>query len=140
MPTITNKVAPKNLQYQLKKSKDGSTSEKESQPIVEKEAFEFLKFIKHSEYSIVEQLKKMPAWISMLSLFQNLKLHCNALLKALDKAYVAHNIFMEGIDQLVGNITAGAFIAFFDEKIPSKGKRCTKALHITIKCKNYIML
>ena len=81
----------------------------------------------------------MPAQISMLSLLQNSKLHCNDLLKALDKAYVAHNIFMEGIDQLVGNITTGAFIAFFDEEIPPEGRGSTKALHITIKCKNYIM-
>ena len=31
------------------------------------------------------------------------------------------------------------FIAFFDEKIPPEGRGSTKALHITIKCKNYIM-
>ena len=81
----------------------------------------------------------MPAQISMLSLLQNSKLHCNDLLKALDKAYVAHNIFMEGIDQLVRNIITSAFNAFSDEEIPPKGRRSTKALHITIKCKNYIM-
>ena len=81
----------------------------------------------------------MPAQISMLSLLQNLKLHHNALLKALDKAYVAHNISMKGIDQLVGNIIVGAFIVFSDEEILPKGKRSTKAFHITIKCKNYIM-
>ena len=81
----------------------------------------------------------MPTQISMLSLLQNSKLHRNALLKALDKAYVAHNISVEGIDQLVDNITASAFIAFSDKEIPSKGRRSTKALHITIKCKNYIM-
>ena len=75
----------------------------------------------------------------MLSLLQNYELHRNALLKALDKAYVAQNISMEGIDQLVGNITASAFIAFSDEEIPPEGKKSTKALHITIKCKNYIL-
>ena len=75
----------------------------------------------------------------MLSLLQNSELHRNALMKALDKAYVAHNISVEGIDQLVGNIIAGAFIAFFDEEIPLEGRGSTKALHITIKCKNHIM-
>ena len=75
----------------------------------------------------------------MLSLLQNSNLHHNALLKALDKAYVAQNISVEGIDQLVGNITIGAFIAFLDEKIPPEGKESTKALHITIKCKKYIL-
>ena len=39
----------------------------------------------------------------------------------------------------MGNIATGAFIAFSDEEIPPKGKERTKALHITIKCKNYIL-
>ena len=38
-----------------------------NEPITEKEAEEFLKFIKHSEYSIVEQLHKLPAKISLLA-------------------------------------------------------------------------
>ena len=44
---------------------------------------EFLKFIKHSEYSIVEQLHKMPAKISLLALMQNSKPHREAMLKVL---------------------------------------------------------
>ena len=48
-------------------------------------------------------------------------------------------ITVEGIDQLVGNITADACIAFIDEKIPLEGQDSTKALHITIKCKSYVM-
>ena len=36
--------------------------------VTEMEADEFLKFIKHSEYSIVEQLHKLPAKISLLAL------------------------------------------------------------------------
>ena len=35
-----------------------------NEPITETEANEFLKYIKHSEYSIVEQLHKLPAKIS----------------------------------------------------------------------------
>ena len=34
-----------------------------NEPIIEKEADDFLKFIKHSEYSIVEQLHKLLAKI-----------------------------------------------------------------------------
>ena len=37
-----------------------------NEPITEMEVDEFLKFIKHSEYSIVEQLHKLPAKISLL--------------------------------------------------------------------------
>ena len=95
MPTIMDKVTlekPSTLvekEQASQEKKYGSTFEKESQPIVEKEACEFLKFVKHSEYNVVEQSNKMPASISMLSLLQNSNLHRNALLKALDKAYVA---------------------------------------------------
>ena len=42
-----------------------------NEPVSEAEANEFLKFIKHSEYSIVEQLHKLPAKISLLSLMLN---------------------------------------------------------------------
>ena len=49
------------------------------------------------------------------------------------------NIFVNGINQLLGNITVGACIAFTDEEIPPEGRDSTKALHITIKCKSHVM-
>ena len=54
----------------------------------------------------------------MLSLFQNSEVHRDTLLMALSEAYVTPTISVDGIDQLVGNITAGACIAFTDEEIP----------------------
>ena len=98
-----------------------------------------MKFIKHSEYSVIEQLNKTPALISLLSLFQNSKIHRSALLKALGEAYVNPTITVDGINQLVRNITTNACIAFIDEEIPPEGRDSTKALHITIKCKSYVM-
>ena len=44
----------------------GKGKEPINEPVTEEEANEFLKFIKHSEYSIVEQLHKLPAKISLL--------------------------------------------------------------------------
>ena len=81
----------------------------------------------------------MPTRISLLTLFQSSKTHRNVLLKPLGEAYVTLTISIDGIDQLVGNITASACITFIDEEIPSKGQNSTKAIHITIKCKNHIM-
>ena len=98
-----------------------------------------MKFIKHSEYSVIEQLNKIPIKISLLSLFQNSDTHRNALLNALGEAYVTPNIFVDGVDQLIGNITASACIAFTHEEIPPKDWDSTKALHITIKCKSHVM-
>ena len=62
----------------------------------------------------------MSARISLLSLFQSSKTHRNALLKALGEAYVTSTISIDGIDQLVENITVGAYIAFTNEEIPPK--------------------
>ena len=62
-----------------------------NEPVIEIEANEFLKFIKHSEYSIVEQLHKLPAKISLLALMLNSEPHREALLKVLKEVYVPHN-------------------------------------------------
>ena len=53
-------------------------------PVDEEEAQEFLKFIKHSEYNVVEQLNKQPVRISILSLLLNSEPHRNVLLKVLN--------------------------------------------------------
>ena len=63
-----------------------------------------MKFIKHSEYSIVEQLHKLPAKISLLALIMNSEPHREAVLKVLKQAYVHHNASIEKIDRLVGNV------------------------------------
>ena len=120
-----------------KKGKDKEAPKSSSKPITEKEASEFLKFIKHSEYSVIEQLNKTPTRISLLSLFQNSDAHRNALLNALGETYVTPNFFVNGVDQLIGNITISACIAFTDEEIPLEGRDSTKALHITVKCKSH---
>ena len=46
-----------------------------NEPVTEMKAEEFLKFIKHSEYSIVEQLHKLLAKISLLALMLNSEPH-----------------------------------------------------------------
>ena len=66
----------------------GKEKEPINEPVTEKETEEFLKFIKHSEYSIVEQLHKLPAKISLLALMMNSKPHREAILKVLKQAYV----------------------------------------------------
>ena len=65
--------------------------------------------------------------------------HCKALMKVVGEAYVAHNIFVEKVDQLMGNIAANNMIAFSNDEILSRGHGNTKALYITISCKGYIL-
>ena len=130
-PDMTEKVIPEKLlmptseeqpskekEQPSREKKDKKTFKSTSKSMTEKEACDFLKFIKYSEYSVIKQLNKMPARISLLSLFQSLKNHRNALLKALGEAYVTPTISVNGIDQLVGNIIVSACIAFTDEEIP----------------------
>ena len=47
-------------------------------------------------------------------------------MKTFNRAYVALNIFVDGVEQLIENIIASTFITFTDEKI-------------TVKCKSHIM-
>ena len=61
----------------------GKDKEPINEPVTEKEADEFLKFIKHSEYSIIEKLHKLPAKISLLTLMLNSEPHRDAVLKLL---------------------------------------------------------
>ena len=52
-----------------REKKDKKALESLSKLMIEKKACEFLKFIKHSKYSVIEQLNKMLVRISLLSLF-----------------------------------------------------------------------
>ena len=125
--------------FREKKGKDKEVLESTSKPITEKEACEFLKFIKHSKYSVIEQLNETPTRISLLSLFQNSEVHREALLKALGEAYVNLTISIDEIDHLIRNIMVDVCITFTDDEIPLEGRDNTKALHITIKCKSHVM-
>ncbi|XP_017644172.1 uncharacterized protein LOC108484780 [Gossypium arboreum] len=110
-----------------------------NEPVMENEAKEFLKFLRHSEYSVVEQLHQQPDRISILALLLNLEVHRNALMKVLNETYVADDISINKLDRLVGNISADNFISFSDNEIPSGGRGSTKALHITTCCKGYTL-
>ncbi|XP_040957862.1 uncharacterized protein [Gossypium hirsutum] len=110
-----------------------------NEPINEEEAKEFLKFLKHSEYSVVEQLHKQPARISVLALLLSSEVHRSALMKVLNETYMANDISVNKLDRLVNNISADNFIFFNDDEIPSGGMGSTKALHISTQCKGYTL-
>ncbi|XP_052878634.1 uncharacterized protein LOC128285265 [Gossypium arboreum] len=71
-PTKTKNVS-------TEKEKEAEAPIKE--PVREEEVNEFLKFLKHSEYSVVEQLRKQPARISVLALLLSSEMHQDALMK-----------------------------------------------------------
>ena len=59
-----------------------------NKPVTDEETNEFLELMKHSEYYIVDQLKKTPTKISIMSLILSSESHRNALQKVLNEAYV----------------------------------------------------
>ncbi|XP_017613603.1 uncharacterized protein LOC108458711 [Gossypium arboreum] len=110
-----------------------------NEPVMENEAKEFLKFPRHSEYSVVEQLHQQPDRISILALLLNSEVYRNVLMKVLNKTYVADDISVNKLDRLVGNISADNFISFSNDEIPLGGRGSTKALHVTTRCKGYTL-
>ncbi|RDX93450.1 hypothetical protein CR513_24294, partial [Mucuna pruriens] len=108
-------------------------------PAPEKEAEEFLKIIRHSEYQFLDQMNKTPARISLLSLLLNSETHRNLLLNVLKEAHVAQDITMERFGSLVNNITSRGHLTFSDEEIPVKGKNHNQPLHISVRCGGYMI-
>ncbi|KAA3451253.1 hypothetical protein EPI10_034474 [Gossypium australe] len=88
-----------------------------NEPVKEEEAKEFLKFLKYSEYSVVEQLHKQLARISVLALLLSSNVHRNALMKVLNETYMANDISVNKLDRLIDNISADNFIYFNDDEI-----------------------
>ena len=90
-------------------------------PITEEEAKEFLKKIKLPEYSILDQLKKTPAQIFLLSLLLHSKEHRDVLLKVLNEAYVPREITINQLDKMVRKIFEVNQISFSDDELPVEG-------------------
>ncbi|KAE8733240.1 Detected protein of unknown function [Hibiscus syriacus] len=110
-----------------------------NEPVTEKQAQEFLKFLKHSEYSVVEQLHKQQARISILDLLMNSEAHRNALMKILNQTFIPEDISLNKLDRIVGHIAADNYITFTDDEIPEGGMGSVKALNITTHCYGHVL-
>jgi len=95
--------------------------------------------MKQSDYDVIEQLRKTPALISLLSLILSSKVHRQALQKILDQAFANPDITLGQFKKLVGQIQASNFVTFSEEEIDPAGLKHTKALHVTAKCKGCIV-
>ncbi|KAJ8554419.1 hypothetical protein K7X08_025097 [Anisodus acutangulus] len=104
--------------------------------VTETEVEEFWRKMPTKEYSVVEQLKKTPAQISLLSLLMNSPDHGRALLEVLKEAYVPRETTGEKLSALVGQILEAHKVSFHDKELPPEGLGHNKALNITVKCMN----
>ncbi|XP_052875868.1 uncharacterized protein LOC128281789 [Gossypium arboreum] len=137
--TANEEVQPIKGKAQVVEEMKGKVAKPINEPVNEEEAKGFLKFLKHSEYSVVEQLRKQPARISVLALLLSSEVYRSALMKILNETYVANDISVNKLDRLVNNISADNYILFNDDEIPPGGMGSTKALHITTRCKGYTL-
>ncbi|XP_028215058.1 uncharacterized protein LOC114397144 [Glycine soja] len=104
------------------------------------EANEFLWIIQQSEFKVIEQLNKTLARVSLLELLMNSEPHRELLVKILIEAHVAQDISVEGFEGIINNITANNCLTFIDEEIPIEGRGHNRALHVSIKCLDHIMV
>jgi hypothetical protein len=110
-----------------------------NKPVTKEESNEFLKLIKHSKYCIVDQLKRTPARISLMSLILSFELHRNALQKVLNEAYVPQDIEQKTMEHLVGRIHASNYLYFTADELDAEGTGHNKPLYITVKCKDCLI-
>jgi hypothetical protein len=80
----------------------------------------------------VDQLKKTPAKISIMSLIPSSEPHRNALQKVLNEAYVLQDIEQMAMEHLVGRIHAANYLYFTEDEMDVKGTGHNKPLYVTI--------
>jgi len=110
-----------------------------NKPITKKETNEFLKPMKHNEYNVVEQIKKSPARISLLSLILISEPYRKALEKVLNRVYVPQDINQETIEHLERTIHAWNYLYFTEDKLDPVGTGHNKLLYIIVRCKDILI-
>ncbi|XP_070014090.1 uncharacterized protein [Nicotiana sylvestris] len=103
-------------------------------PVTKEEAEEFLRKIKVQYYSIVEQLRKAPAQISLLSSLIHTDEHRRALMKILNEAHVPDKITVNNLEKISNKIFEVNRITFSDDELPLEGTEHNRALYLVVKC------
>ncbi|KAH0635998.1 hypothetical protein KY290_036397 [Solanum tuberosum] len=114
-----------NIQVPLKKA------------VTEEEAEEFLKKIKVPDYSVVEQLKKTPTQISLLSLLLHSEEHRRVLNKILNEAHVSKETTVNQLEKMAKHIFESNTITFTDDELPTEGAGHNRTSLLTVKCEGY---
>ncbi|XP_070015527.1 uncharacterized protein [Nicotiana sylvestris] len=107
--------------------------------VTEEEAEEFLRKMKVQNYSIVEQLRKTHAQISLLSLLIHSYKHRRALMKILNEAHVPNKISVNHLEKIANKIFEVNMVTFSNDELPMEGTKHNRALYLTIKCEDYVV-
>ncbi|XP_019236991.1 PREDICTED: uncharacterized protein LOC109217219 [Nicotiana attenuata] len=105
----------------------------------EEEAEEFLRKMKVQDYSIVEQLRKMPAQISLLSLLIHSDEHRRALMKILNEDHVPDKMSVNHLEKIANKIFEVNKVTFSDDELPVEGTEHNRALYLTVKYEDSVV-
>nr|XP_016498056.1 PREDICTED: uncharacterized protein LOC107816824 [Nicotiana tabacum] len=106
-------------------------------PVSAEEAEAFFQKMKMADYEIIDQLRKSPTQVSLLSLLINSIEHQKVLIKTLNEAYMPIETTVEQLERMTERFFAVNQISFSKNYFPPEGAAHNKALHLTIKCKGY---
>nr|XP_016483718.1 PREDICTED: uncharacterized protein LOC107804347 [Nicotiana tabacum] len=104
--------------------------------VTEEEAEEFLRKMKVQDYSIVEQLRKTPSQISLISLLIHIDEHRQALMKILNEAHVPDIIIVNHLEKIAKKIFESNRITFSEDELPLESTDHNRALYLPVKCEN----
>ena len=93
--------------------------------------------MKHNEYSVVYQLKKTLARISIISLILSFEPHRNTLQRVLNEAYMPQDMAQMTMDHLVGRIHPINYLYFTKVELNARGLSYNKPLYITVRYRDY---
>ncbi|XP_019239927.1 PREDICTED: uncharacterized protein LOC109219910 [Nicotiana attenuata] len=106
-------------------------------PVTEAKAEEFLKKMKVQDYSIIDQLRKTPAQISLLSLLIHSKEHVRVLIKVLNEAHISKETTVNQFEKMANRFFEVNRISFTDDELPEEGAGHNKGLNLMVKCEGH---
>ncbi|XP_070030054.1 uncharacterized protein [Nicotiana sylvestris] len=106
-------------------------------PVSDEEAEAFFQKMNMPDYEVVDQLRKYPEQVSMLSLLMRSAEHQKILLKTLNEAYVPAETSVEQLERMTERFFAVNQVSFSKNDLPPEGAAHNKALHLTVKCEDY---
>ena len=89
--------------------------------VTTEEAEEFLKTIRKANYSVIQQLNRSPAQISILALLLSFEIHREALLKVLKETHVPTGITDSSFEGMVSLVLATNQVSFLDDEWSPEG-------------------
>ncbi|XP_070029426.1 uncharacterized protein [Nicotiana sylvestris] len=135
VPGVTRK--PIIILRKAKTSRDNPILAKKA--VTKEEGEEFLRKMKVQDYSIVEQLRKTHAQISMLSLLIHSDKHHRALMKILNEAYVPDKISVNHLEKIANKIFEVNKVTFSNDELHVEGTKHNRALYLTVKCEDSVV-